>query len=200
MLCKIPSFSALQFSHLQHEDVNLSSKRVMKGNDFLDWHVGHQGKWSLSVRGMREKEGICQEAESLRGAGGAGTKGLCEGEERVWALLGEKVSEVVVALGTKVEKGMRRTIGPALRLVGTDGGGQVVGCFPMDAVARTVITRDLLRCFEGHRPPQAGRFPYTRLSQTRPALLKALLGRRNEAFSRQKASNMPHISRFFSLY
>lgn len=64
----------------------------MKGNDFLDWHVGHQGKWSLSVRGMREKEGTCQEAESLRGAGGADTKGLCEGEERVWALLGEKVS------------------------------------------------------------------------------------------------------------
>lgn len=33
----------------------------------------------------------------------------------------------VVALGTKVERGMRRTIGPALRFVGTDGGGQVVG-------------------------------------------------------------------------
>lgn len=110
----------------------------MKGNDFLDWHVGHQGKWSLSVRGMREKEGICQEAESLRGAGGAGTKGLCEGEERVWALLGEKVSGAGRpasgfhsrgwlgwwwSRGTKVEKGMRRTTGPTLRLVGTDGGG-----------------------------------------------------------------------------
>lgn len=57
-----------------------------------------QGKWSLSVGGMREKEGtcqdpgICQEAESLRGAGGARTEALCEGEARVWALLGEKMS------------------------------------------------------------------------------------------------------------
>lgn len=78
----------------------------------------------------------------LLGAGGARTEGLCEGEERVWAVLGEKMpgvgapslrltyqrlAWVVVAMGTKLEKGMRKTMGSALRLVGTDGGGQMVG-------------------------------------------------------------------------
>lgn len=60
--------------------------------------------------------------EELEGTGT--TEELCEGKDRVWALLGEKTSGagaprlmlpyqrlawVVVALGTNVEKGMRKS-------------------------------------------------------------------------------------------
>lgn len=61
----------------------------------------------------------CKELE-----GTGATEELCEGEERTWALLGEKTSGagaprltlsyqrlawVAVVLGTKVEKGMRKS-------------------------------------------------------------------------------------------
>lgn len=109
---------------------------------------------NLATTGMSEKEGtwrdpgICAHkaparkqspCTELEGTGATG--GRHEGEERMWALLRDKTSGAGhpgschrlawgegVALGTKVEKGTGRSLeAQPQRLVGADGGGQLVG-------------------------------------------------------------------------